>query len=99
MAEAAPNQPGSMVVLCPRCGYDLRGQLLGRGEAESGTCSECGLSFQWRDVTDPLRIGPTWCIEYEPSWRRLPLAALKTWLHMLWPWGFWSRLQMHHEPR
>jgi hypothetical protein len=100
-----------IAVVCPRCGYDLRGQLaiaraqlvgplhpnpLPEGE---GVCSECGLTFQWRDVTDPLRSGPSWCFEYEPSRRRLPLAAVKTWLRMLWPWGFWSRLQMHHEPR
>ncbi len=97
-------------ILCPRCGYDLRGQVVAshphpqplstgeRGEA-SGTCSVGGLSLEWKDVTDPLRNGPRWSIEYEPQRSRLFLAAIRTWLRMLWPWRFWSRLQMHHEPR
>ena len=41
---------------CPRCGYDLAGVVESWNHAESlscplnGTCSECGLGFEWADV-------------------------------------------------
>lgn len=67
---------GEQQCACPRCGYDLQGQVaawhpaLAEGEMReaakcplTGTCSECGLAFQWRAIFRPDLYGPVWFIE------------------------------------
>ncbi|MCH7547773.1 MAG: hypothetical protein IID30_15350 [Planctomycetes bacterium] len=86
---------------CPRCGYDLRGIMETWEQAcdISGTCSECGLEYEWGDLLNPARNMPKWCVEYSAG----PLATMRaffsTALMMLRPWRFWSELGMHHQPR
>lgn len=50
---------------CPRCGYDQSGLVMTWSAScpMSGTCSECGLEFQWRDVLKP-RPFPAWSYEH-----------------------------------
>ncbi|MFO0856821.1 MAG: hypothetical protein U0640_05615 [Phycisphaerales bacterium] len=75
-------------VVCPRCGYDLRGQVdtwrvplatqadvvrfesgevleseVGAKCPVEGTCSECGLGFEWKYVFRPELAGPGWFVE------------------------------------
>lgn len=89
-------------VVCPRCGYDLRGIAAAWKEVcpLNGTCAECGLEFGWDVVMRPDRSAPRWCIEFmaRPSsllrYHQFFSAAMKTWLRSLWPWLFWNRLNM-----
>ena len=65
-----------------------------------GVCSECGLTFEWRHIIDPLREEPVEYVEYAPSQPRVWLWSCartfgRTWL----PWKFWRRLQLHHSVR
>ncbi len=98
-------------VVCPRCEYDLQGQVdtwrvplssqadvvrFERGEVlESevgakcpveGTCSECGLLFEWKFVFRPELAGPAWFVET----RRVSAlrAFVGTALRVLWLFPF-----------
>lgn len=93
-------QTSQTALRCPRCGYDLHG-LIGSWKREcpiSGVCSECGLEFEWGALLCPRRAVPRWCVEYT-EWWRIPLAAIKTVIVMLWPRKFWRDLKMVHQPR
>lgn len=82
---------------CPRCGYHLRGVMETWRDScpLDGTCSECGLAFDWARVCCPGKFVPLWCIEYE----RGPRAWWGTARRLVLPWVFWSRLQITHPPR
>lgn len=79
---------GMTILTCPRCGYDLQGQVdtwrvplnsqadvvrfengdVHDGEVGAkcplkGTCSECGLAFEWKFVFRPELAGPGWFVE------------------------------------
>ena len=111
-------------VVCPRCGYDLRGQVDAwhpgfgsrSGEVQSsdethsavrdedvgakcpveGTCSECGLTFEWADLFSPARqITQLLEVDERVSWRTV---AWTLW-YSLWCWPLWKRLGMHHPIR
>lgn len=83
---------------CPRCGYDLSGAVAAWNHADStscpmrGTCSECGLEFEWGDVFNPT-LGPARGY-FENAEGLGLLSALRTWLWTLWPPLFWSRVGM-----
>jgi hypothetical protein len=53
-------------VQCPRCAYDLSGQIATFTEScpLEGTCSECGLHFRWQELLDPNLAGPEWSFEH-----------------------------------
>jgi hypothetical protein len=63
-------------VLCPRCDYDLAGQVGNwhpHGASTEGaacplhaTCSECGLVFEWSLVMRPSLATPRWLVEARP---------------------------------
>lgn len=84
---------------CPRCGYDQSGIVAAWTEAcpLTGTCSECGLSFSWRDVLDSRFFGPHWSFEHaaRPRLRQLWSTAWRT----LAPWIIWRRLGLPHKVR
>ncbi|MFO0835420.1 MAG: hypothetical protein U0638_10635 [Phycisphaerales bacterium] len=92
-AAAAPCE-------CPRCGYDLSGAVAAWNHAESascpmrGTCSECGLEFEWGDVLNPVLLPPPWSYEHARS--RLSFKSFRTILVSLWPPKFWRDLRMSH---
>lgn len=79
---------------CPRCGYDQSGIVASWDDScpLDGICSECGLTFLWRDVLVPNRIVPRWSFEHARHW--LGLAWIATFLQSLVPWRFWKRLKL-----
>ncbi len=110
---------------CPRCGYDLRGQVdawhpaysawVNAAKAEArdsqvvddegcvgaacpleGTCSECGLRFEWADLFAPVRQVTGL---YEVDDKRRVRALLSTIWAAMWCWPLWQRLKMQHEVR
>lgn len=87
---------------CPRCGYDLRGLVRAWDKAcpLEGTCTECGLEFEWSKVLRPERYEPRWCVEFAPhGTRSFIISSARTMGRTLWPWGFWKRLNMALEVR
>lgn len=86
---------------CPRCGYDLRGEVP-TWAAQcplSGRCPECGLDFAWSELLSAKVRRPSWCVEYAPRVRTVPWRCVKTFAVTLRPWRFWRSLRMHDEPR
>lgn len=78
---------------CPRCTYDLSGQVTTWADScpTTGTCSECGLTFDWRLIFNPNLDGLPWFIECpRPPRKRWPW--LRTTAHVLVPWKFWKRV-------
>ena len=87
-------------VRCPRCGYDQRGVIETWKETcpLDGTCSECGLQFEWAHLFNPLLFPPRWCVEYG-RWWSVAWRCVATIATSFMPWRFWRTLQMHHQPR
>ncbi len=89
---------------CPRCGYDLSGQVAACESADAdsfpirGVCSECGLSFWWRDVFRPDQYWLPGFIEHARLWLTLP-AAWRTWSWAAVPPRFWGKIRLEHRPR
>jgi hypothetical protein len=86
---------------CPRCGYDLRGTVATwDGTCPiSGTCTECGLFFEWAELFSAAFAMPRWCVEAAEPHRRLPRQAVVTFARSWLPWRFWSMLRMSHASR
>lgn len=82
--------------ICPRCGYDLRGAVEAWKEQcpMRGTCAECGLSFEWREILKPDYHKPRWCIEFTERHGQYPVAICQTLLISLFPWRFWADMKM-----
>lgn len=92
--------------MCPRCGYDLQGQVatwhpgLVEGEVQDaaacplkGTCSECGLVFEWRFLMRPELLGPSWFVE-TPRPSRGRRTAARTLLRLTRPDRFWREVRL-----
>lgn len=79
---------------CPRCGYDFDGIITTWTDAcpMHGTCSECGLEFDWCDVLGPLHRIPTWFLEhpYRRAWR----TFMPTYVRSLRPAPFWRAVRI-----
>ena len=86
---------------CPRCGYDLQGQVATWAESSplTGTCSECGLALEFAEVFDPGRSAPAWSFEREGA-AGVGSAARTLW-ESLRPGRFWGagRMRMGHPVR
>jgi hypothetical protein len=61
-----------------------------------GTCTECGLLFEWRELLSPKFVLPPWCVEALRPVRWLPVQAAGTLVRSFRPWRFWSSLRMVH---
>jgi len=85
---------------CPRCGYGLRGIVESWKDSclLKGTCSECGLQFEWAELLSSKLRKPEWCVEYG-RWGAVPWRALLTLVAAMWPPYFWRALKMTHRPR
>ncbi|MFA6043779.1 MAG: hypothetical protein WC718_02240 [Phycisphaerales bacterium] len=84
-----------MLPTCPRCGYDLAGQIatwetLGVCPLR-GTCPECGQSLGWREVLRQAGLIQGF-VEDAYGVRRRLTWAIRTSLWTIWPWRFWSRV-------
>ena len=97
----APDHDNAVNARCPRCRYDQRGPMSTWTDScpLQGTCSECGLEFNWGEVIRPARFEPPWCVEFVPQVWGLPWACAKTFARSLWPWEFWTRLKMSQPIR
>ena len=80
-------------ILCPRCGYDLRG-------LERARCPECGLTIHWPQLIDPASRAHPYLYEHHDGKKRIR-RYFKTIWRGLWPPTFWSELQLQHrsEPK
>lgn len=103
---------GEQQCACPRCGYDLQGQVAtwhpGFREEEpcaggegakcplTGTCSECGLTMEWADVLGRVRQ-VTRLLEVDN--KQLIRAFGWTWLWSLLCWPLWKLLELHYPIR
>jgi len=105
MTEKEPaneiEAPEGKPVRCPRCGYDLRGEMATWEQScpIEGVCTECGLEIAWRELLNPAHIKPRWCVEYAKSQWGIPWRAIRTLMATFWPWFFWRSLRMVHEIR
>jgi hypothetical protein len=92
----AGGLPVTFTPECPRCGYDVSGQAtLARQQSPrptTGTCSECGLAFEWRLVLNPSLAGWLWFIE--STGRRLHRACFITTWRALYPPRFWQDVRL-----
>ncbi|MEM8757363.1 MAG: hypothetical protein AAGF47_06240 [Planctomycetota bacterium] len=83
---------------CPRCGYDLSGQLDSYRDAcpLEAVCSECGCGFAWCDVHLAAEA-PRWFVERRASgWWRRPVG---TTIRTLNPFAFLRSIRMEHTVR
>ncbi|MBC7772848.1 MAG: hypothetical protein H7210_10165 [Pyrinomonadaceae bacterium] len=89
---------------CPRCGYDQSG-IIAAWQTScplSGTCSECGLEFEWADLLHAHTKLNLKFVEHSPSGTlgvRLFVSAWRTLLWTLLPEIFWRRVKLHHPIR
>lgn len=77
-------------VLCPLCGYNLRGLVDPR-------CPECGYRFDWPDVIDPARRPHPYLFEHHPQHN--VRSFLRTYFAGLLPRRFFKRLRPTHSIR
>ncbi|MDI1290737.1 MAG: hypothetical protein PSX37_12400 [bacterium] len=84
---------------CSRCAYDLRGQFAARGESARGTCSECGLAFNWFELLTRDEHLVKGFVEHTRGYWKTFIAAWRTWIWTLWPAGFWKRISIERPMR
>ncbi len=79
---------------CPRCGYDFQGTISTWSSScpLHGTCSECGLEFDWSEVLNPVLRIPSWFLEH--PYRRVWRTFMPTYLRCFVPHRFWSMLRL-----
>jgi hypothetical protein len=70
-------------LLCPLCGYNLRGLSQAR-------CPECGGEFEWAKLLDPAQRVHPYLFEHHP--RRNAWSFAQTVHGALWPGSFWTSL-------
>ncbi len=93
--SASTSQPAPN---CPRCGYDLSvtvEQWPSDRCPLTDTCTECGLTVEWRKVLGDEHI-PKWMIEHSPRRVRTWLSAV---LVPLVPWKAMREADMAHTVR
>jgi hypothetical protein len=93
--------------ICPRCGYDLQGQVAtwhvqgadtdGASCPAASTCSECGLLFEWRLAFRPHLANVPWFVECQSA-MRLAYSTLRTSIRALVPFTFWRHVALE-SPR
>lgn len=83
---------------CPRCGYDLQGEIVRWDEAcpLHGRCAECGTEFAWENIYFPLRYSLPWLVEHARSWRDFVARGWTTFFRVILPPRFWRDLKVTH---
>lgn len=74
---------------CPRCSYDLLGEVVRWTEQcpLDGRCPECGFGFRWHDALRPARQPPRSYIE---ALRPRAWSPIYSAWRLLRPWSFWA---------
>jgi len=91
--DKTARQSTSGTVECPRCGYDLRGEVSRWTDRCPlwGRCNECGLELSWQRVF-ALAFHP-WLFEYH--WRDRPLRRMLMMLsRTTMPRRFWTDVRL-----
>ncbi len=83
MTIAANDISQKADVLCPLCGYNLRGLPEAR-------CPECGGKFEWPDLLDPTRKLHPYLFEHHPE--RNTGSFVCTFIGGLFPRRFWRTI-------
>ncbi|MEK6702640.1 MAG: hypothetical protein AABZ53_10275 [Planctomycetota bacterium] len=81
---------------CPRCDYDLSGQIAAwAGECPlTGQCPECGLEIRWTEIFNTIPP-PAWSFEHaKGSINALAGSLIRSWIRVLFPGHLWSRLTL-----
>ena len=88
--------PQNQRSICPKCGYDQSGIIDTWNDQcpMTGRCSECGLSFAWRDVFDPLLNDLYWYAEHARSNRAMIRRTPGTLVRLLNPIQFWNEVDV-----
>lgn len=83
---------------CPRCDYELDGVIAAFTDQcpLQGTCSECGMEFDWANLLRADRRQLPWLFEHA---RGLVRGFAGTLWRSLFPGRFWNAVQMWHMPR
>jgi hypothetical protein len=100
-ARAVRGSGPADVIGCPRCDYDMSGHAAAweRQCPLEAECPECGLTFAWRDVLVEDRRRVPWLFEHARRGRAglgLLRNAIATFVRLIIPWAFWSRVGLHH---
>lgn len=86
----------SAAARCPRCGYDMNGELAEwskRGECSvESTCPECGFRITWRFLLNPAFVERIQ--SFELTRQRLLQAWLRTCVKVLWPPALWREIRL-----
>jgi hypothetical protein len=77
-------------LLCPLCGYNLRGLAEPR-------CPECGYRFNWRLLQDERKNRHQYLFEHHPE--RNVRSFMRTLAASQLPRRFWRTLRPEHQPR
>jgi hypothetical protein len=86
----APDWPNfSRQILCPLCGYNLRGLIEPR-------CPECGHRSTWKDLSEGGNLPHPYLFEHHPE--RNFRSLVRTLIRSLEPVTFWRRLRPSHAP-
>ncbi|MEL7473320.1 MAG: hypothetical protein AAGK04_08385 [Planctomycetota bacterium] len=95
---AAEPHPPDREPRCPRCRYDLQGEVDTWTDdcPIEGRCSECGYEFRWGDLLHP-RLGRVHGFyDHAEGSKRDLLWAWRTGAWIAWPPLFWRRVGLHH---
>jgi hypothetical protein len=81
---------------CPRCGYDQSGIIAAWDHScpLDGVCSECGLTFVWRDLLNERYTDLPGFFEHAPKRVR---SFYRTWWAARRPSQFWQWVRMEHR--
>ncbi len=89
---------------CPRCGYDMTAMCPSTAASpdalqQTGTCSECGLSFTWQSLFDiKAAILPKF-VEHSKGFFATIFAAWRTWLWAIIPEILWRKATLDRPVR
>lgn len=80
--------------MCPKCGYDQSGAIATWAASCPivGTCPECGIRFNWKDVFNPGWQDLRWYAEHGRSFPSMIARTPITLLMLLLPNRFWVRV-------
>ncbi len=84
----------TLTPICPKCGYDQTGEIATwkTNCPVQGTCSECGLEFDWLIIFEPTRLRLAWYAEHARSLAQLIQRTPSTIARLVLPSKFWKRV-------
>lgn len=95
------NPPVATAPECPRCGYDLSGQVKMWVDQcpLQGICTECGLQLRWAQVLSARLVVLKWFFEHASGFRQIITWAAVTWWWAIRVLPFWRRVEVDTKLR